>query len=66
MRSPNDSITGGYDVHLVFTKSQKKEAEHLFATCLSFLDERGIKYQNHICMPCVTMRILTLGILNPT
>jgi len=47
MRSPNDSITGGYDVHLVFTKSQKKEAEHLFATCLSFLDEHGIKYQNH-------------------
>lgn len=46
MRSPNESIIGGYDIHVVFTKNQQKDAEHLFVACLYFLDEHEIAYHN--------------------
>ncbi|MAA79816.1 MAG: hypothetical protein CL916_11200 [Deltaproteobacteria bacterium] len=47
IRSPHDSITGGYDVHLVFTSSQQELAKHLFTACLDFLHKNDIAYQNH-------------------
>lgn len=47
IRTPHHSITGGYDVHLVFTHGQHEEAKVLFTTCLEFLDENGVEYKNH-------------------
>ena len=51
MRSPKDSITGGYDIHLVFRENQREEAKHLFTACLDFLNDHGIEYQNHRIFP---------------
>lgn len=46
-RSPIQSITGGYDVHLVFQEEREARATHLFHSCISFLNEHDIVYQNH-------------------
>ena len=51
MRSPKESITGGYDIHLVFRENQRGEAERLFRSCLYFLDDHGIEYRNHRVFP---------------
>ena len=47
MRSPQDSITKGYDLHVVFVESQQDKAKTLFEACLGFLDENEINYQKH-------------------
>ena len=47
MLSPQDFITKGYDLHVVFSDSQHQAAHALFEACLGFLDQSEISYHKH-------------------
>lgn len=47
MRVPEEAVTKGYDIHVVFSENQQEMATELFYACLDFLNKQEITYQNH-------------------
>ena len=47
IRTPQDSITGGYDFHLVFLSHQEDEAKKLFSACTDFMNKNKIRFTNN-------------------
>ena len=47
MRHPKNSIPKGYDIHVVFQDNQREEARLLFDSCIEFLINDDITFQNH-------------------
>ena len=45
MRCPTSSITRGYDVHVVFSDSEREAAQTLFERCHTFLEANKISYE---------------------
>lgn len=44
IRNPDQSITRGYDIHLVFAPNQEKEATQLFDKFMEFIQEEKITH----------------------
>jgi aromatic ring-cleaving dioxygenase len=51
MRLPDDWITSGYDIHVVYTPTRQHEARALRQRFLSWLADEGIPFQRPIDFP---------------
>ena len=47
IRNPDDTITNGYDIHVVFTEEQRSKAQSLYQRFIDFIRNREIPHKHH-------------------